>query len=440
METFQFLTPDLAEAVRERFGTPAYVYSESAIVAQARSALAFPNAFGLTVRYALKASPNAAIIQILHRCGLQIDASSGPECDRALRAGVKPAEISLSTQEFPTDFHRLFAGGIRFNACSLLQLRSFGRQFPGAELGLRFNPGLGSGGTAKTNVGGSASSFGIWHGQLAEAQALVAEHGLRVVRIHTHIGSGSDPAVWQHVARLSLDLVRQFPGVTTLNLGGGYKVGRMASEQTTDLQEVGGPVRAAFEELAAETGRKIHLEIEPGTYLLANAGALVSTIQDIVSTDGYHFLKLDTGMTEILRPSLYGAQHPLIVLPRHSTGKTLSYVAVGHCCESGDLLTPAPDQHEVLQPRELSEAAPGDLCVIEGVGAYCSAMSAKNYNSFPEAPEVLLLENGGMALIRRRQTLEQMLENEVPYGPAAGASLEKPVVSGQKTSNVSAVL
>ena len=175
-------------------------------------------------------------------------------------------------------------------------------------------------------------------------------------------------------------------------------------------------MRVAFEELARETGREIHLEIEPGTYLLANAGALVTAIQDIAETDAYRFLKLDAGMTEILRPSLYGAQHPLIVLPRRPTGKTVPAVAVGHCCESGDLLTPAPDEHEVLLPRLLPEAEIGDLCVIEGVGAYCAAMSAKNYNSFPEAQEVLLKENGEMGLIRRRQTLEQMLANEVPYG------------------------
>jgi diaminopimelate decarboxylase len=94
----------------------------------------------------------------------------------------------------------------------------------------------------------------------------------------------------------------------------------------------------------------------------------------------------------------------------------MSYVVVGHCCESGDLLTPSVKDHEELGPRELAEAAIGDLCVIEGAGAYCSAMTAKNYNSFPEAAEVLLRENGEAVPIRRRQTLEQMVENEVAAG------------------------
>jgi diaminopimelate decarboxylase len=267
-------------------------------------------------------------------------------------------------------------------------------------------------------VGGPSASFGIWHEWIPQVREIAARHRLRVVRIHTHIGSGSDPAVWQKTAELSINMVREFPDVTVLNLGGGFKVGRMAHEKTTDLGEVGAPILQKFRALEAETGRALRLEIEPGTFLLANSCSLVSSVQDVVHTGkaGYHFLKLDTGMTEICRPALYAAQHPIIVLPRKATGRTMSYVVVGHCCESGDLLTPSVKDHEELGPRELAEAAIGDLCVIEGAGAYCSAMTAKNYNSFPEAAEVLLRENGEAVPIRRRQTLEQMVENEVAAG------------------------
>ena len=138
---------------------------------------------------------------------------------------------------------------MRVNACSLSQLEAFGRTFPGAEVGVRFNPGLGSGGTGKTNVGGPDSSFGIWHEKIPAVQELVKKYKLKaratcsppvtcqgltaeqVVRIHTHIGSGSDPAVWQRTSGLSLDLCRHFPDVKTLNLGGGYKVARMSYEK-----------------------------------------------------------------------------------------------------------------------------------------------------------------------------------------------------------------
>jgi len=416
MDKLNFMTQEQATEVKKRFGSPAFVYDEKKLRSSANAVLNFPNAFGLTARYAMKASSNAAILNIFAEVGLKIDASSGHEIERALRAGIPAEDISLSTQQLPENFADYYNQGVSINACSIDQLNRFGAALPGGKIGLRFNPGVGSGGTQKTNVGGPSSSFGIWHEKIDEVKQLVEQHGLNVFRIHTHIGSGSDPAVWQKTAALSLDLVRQFPTVTSLNLGGGYKVGRAAGEVSTDLQVVGAPVKEAFENLAEETGRKIHLEIEPGTWLVANACSLVTTVQDMTDTgvDGHRFLKLDAGMTELLRPSLYAAQHPFVLLPQTPTDIQETYVIVGHCCESGDLLTPCPDDAEALNPKELPQASIGDLCVIEGVGAYCSSMTAKNYNSFPEAPEVMLRENGSIDLIRRRQTMEQILQNEVP--------------------------
>ncbi len=415
METLNFMTPEQAEEIRNLFGTPVYVYDERSLRAAADSLLRFPHAYGLTARYAMKACSNAAILKIFDELGLLFDASSGFECERAFRAGIEAEKISLSSQEIPPGFASLFEKGIHFNACSLWQVEQFGELFPGCEIGLRFNPGLGSGSTNRTNTGGPAASFGIWHEQLDKVRSLTEKYELTVNLIHTHIGSGSDPQVWQRAANLSLDLVRQFPKVQALNLGGGFKVGRMPDEASTDLSEVGQPVKAAFIRLFEETGRKIHLEIEPGTYLMANAGSLLTTVGDVVDTGqkGYKFLKLDSGMNDLLRPSLYGAQHPVILIPGRKRACRDNYVVVGHCCESGDLITPQPGQPELLAVREMPEAAVGDLCVIEGTGAYCSSMAASNYNSFPQSPEVLLMENGTPRLIRKRQTLEQIIQNEV---------------------------
>ena len=413
----RFINRKQAIEIQQRFGSPAYVYDERTLKENAAAVLAFPNAFGLTPRYAMKAAPNVAILQTLDRAGLHIDASSGHEIERALRAGVAPEKISLSTQQFPADFAKYYEQGVSINACSIRQLDLFGQAFPGRDIGIRFNPGLGSGGTGKTNVGGPSSSFGIWHEKMDEVKSLVAKHDLNVFRIHTHIGSGSDPDVWQRASSLSLNMVREFPTVTRLNLGGGYKVGRMPDEKTTDLQVVAAPVKQAFENLARETGREIHLEVEPGTWLLANAGSLLAAVQDMTDTgtEGYAFLKLDAGMTEILRPSMYAAQHPfhLIPLADEPPAEQRDYILVGHCCESGDLLTPSPDDAEELAPRPLPVANIGDLVVIDGAGAYCSAMPAKNYNSFPEAPEVMIMESGELRLIRSRQSLDQILQNEL---------------------------
>ena len=217
---------------------------------------------------------------------------------RAISQGVPPENISLSTQELPHDFAELVDMGVKVNACSISQLERFGKHYSGKgqKVGVRVNPGVGSGGFSasstgfsKTNVGGPASSFGIWHELVEDGTVgkIVEKYGLEVERIHTHIGSGSDPAVWQAVATKSLSFCKIFPTVTALNLGGGYKVGRNEGEPTTDLQEIGKPVAEAFRTFAKENGgRELKLEIEPGTYLVAMAGALVSTVQDKVFTTG----------------------------------------------------------------------------------------------------------------------------------------------------------
>ena len=411
----RFLDYTTAHTVSDSFGTPIYVYDQKSLEANAASVLKFPNAFGLTARYAMKASPNGAILKIFAKAGFHIDASSGHEVHRAMAAGIPARHISLSAQELPVDLSDLLDAGIQLNACSLAQLERFGQIKPGGQVGIRINPGAGSGGNNRTNVGGTSSSFGIWHHWIPQIKAILKKYDLTAVRIHTHIGSGSDPDVWLKVAKMNFDIVRQFPDVTTLNLGGGFKVGRMPDEKSTDLQVIGLPVKEKFEDFAVETGRQIHLEVEPGTFLVANAGALLSKVQDVVSTGegGYEFIKLDTGMTELLRPSIYGAQHPISLLQSSKKSEAKDYVIVGHCCESGDILTPAAGDPELLATRALPLAEIGDYCVIDGTGAYASAMTPKHYNSYPEAAEVILDLNKAPRLIRRRQKLEEIWANEV---------------------------
>ncbi|MFT5368765.1 MAG: diaminopimelate decarboxylase [Candidatus Latescibacterota bacterium] len=416
MEQLSFLSVDQVREIRREFGSPVYVYDQKTLETQADSVLGFPNAFGLTARYAMKALPNAAVIRILTQRGLHIDASSGYEAERAMRAGVPADHIQVTAQQIPDNLKALVEKGVIYNACSLNQLRTFGDLFPGHSLSVRINPGAGSGHSNRTNVGGPAASFGIWHEHIDEVHKICGERNLIVTAMHTHIGSGSDPEVWERVALMSLDICVGFPDTHTLSLGGGYKVGRMKGEVSTDLQVIGSHVVEAFRMTAGKSGRELRLEVEPGTYLVANAGAIVTTAMDIVDTgkEGYRFIKIDSGMTETVRPSMYGAQHPIVVVPAEAEARGVGdYLVVGHCCESGDVLTPAPDDPEGLLPRELTEAKVGDAVVIGGAGAYCAGMASKNYNSFPEATEVLIDRDGNAHLVRKRQTLDQVLVNEV---------------------------
>ncbi len=408
-----FLSAAKAAEVRERFGTPCYVYDRATLEATARRALDFPAPYGFTLRYAMKANPSRGILTLFRDLGLHIDASSDWEVDRALRAGFAASQIQLTAQIPSRRVAEYVARGVLLNACSLHQLESFGQAAPGRSIAARLNPGLGSGSTKRTNTGGPSSSFGIWHEHIGEVKAIAARHGLTIRTLHSHIGSGTDPEVWKQVTRMTLDLVAQLPDVVTVNLGGGFKVGRMPEEPTVDLDEVGAHVRRELEAFRDREGRALHLELEPGTYLVAQAGAVVATCVDVVDTgrDGYLFAKLDTGMTEVTRPSLYGAQHPIDVLA--SGREQAEVVFVGPCCESGDILTPAPGDPEALGPRWVPRPQVGDLVAVGGAGAYCAAMSTINYNSYPQAPEVMLEPDGTLRLLRRRQSLEQILANEV---------------------------
>jgi len=393
LEKLNFLNPVTIKQLTSKWPTPVYVYDESTIIKRAKEALNFPAPYGLTVRFAMKANPNPDILKILDRQGILFDASSGFEASLAIDAGIDPKKIMITTQEFPNNLKYLGDRGAQFNASSLHQLDEYGKLFPNSCVGVRINPGLGTGHSGKTNTAGSAASFGIWFEQIPELLKIAEKYRLTIYRIHTHVGSGGDPKVWTKAAKLSLAQVEKLPDVTHLDLGGGFRVARMNYETTTDLQLVGNVINEEVVQFYKNTGRKLFLEIEPGTYLLANAGSLVTTIQDKCNTgkDGYEFLKLDCGMNDILRPSLYGAQHPMVVV--NDRNRLQKYVVVGHCCESGDLLTPNHEDPNVLDERLLIEAEIGDKLVIEGVGAYCAHMSAHGYNSFPTTKEIIFKSN-----------------------------------------------
>jgi len=414
MEKLRFLSSDQVQSLAAQYGTPLFVYSEAILGEKAKEALCFTAPYGLTVRFAMKANPLAAVLKVFDNLGIQIDASSGYEAHRAILAGVKPNHIMLTSQELPDDLESLVAMGVKFNATSLHQLEVYGQKHLRQALAVRLNAGLGSGYRPGVSVAGPGASFGIWHEHVGQARSIIKKYDLTVDTVHSHIGCGNDPILWHQAAKLTLRLVSHFPSVTTLNLGGGFKVARMSDETATDLGPLGEGVSDLLSAYADHTGRKLHLEIEPGTLLTANAGALITRIQDMANTgrDGYSFLKLDTGMNDIMRPALHASQHPIIILNERAYNPH-SYVVVGHNCESSDLLTPSPDDAESPEPRTLQEASIGNIAVIEGVGAYCSAMRLVGYNSFPTPNEVLVTSAGDFKLIRRRQELTDLTQSEI---------------------------
>jgi len=419
IETLKFLAPEEVPQLAKRFGTPLFVYDVHTINENYKYFKDIPNAYGLTIRYSVKANPNAAILKLFDKLGAWFDVSSIWEAQRCIKAGISATKILLTAQEVSRDWESLCEAGMEYDAGSLDQLRRYGRRFPNTCVSLRINPGFGSGLVQKLTSGGRHSSFGLWFEQIDEAVAVASEYGLTIKRIHIHIGSGHESEVLERSLKVALDLCHKIPSISILNLGGGYKIAALHSDCRTDHHAVGEWIKGHLETFFKKTSRKLKLEVEPGTALVALAGAVVARVIDTVSTgkSGSKFIKIDAGLTELIRPSYYGAVHPLVVVgQRGAIEREGAYeqLVCGHCCIAGDSLTPEPGNTESFRPIMLAPARVDDFLVIERAGAYAASMSIKNFNSYPEAPEILRHHEGEFDIIRLRQTLSQMVQNEIP--------------------------
>jgi diaminopimelate decarboxylase len=372
-------------------GTPLFVYSREFLAGRATQLTSLQLPFGLTPRYAVKANNHPEIITLLNEAGLSFDASSSFEVVELIEQGINPAKISLSSQQPAHNLLELIEAGVQYVATSLYQLELFIAAAPnGAEVGLRINPGLGAGHNNRTTTGGANSSFGLWNAYLPDALKLASNAGIRITRLHVHIGSGADPKMWGEVIKTSLAIAGQMPDVTSLDIGGGFKIHRFGDEHEADMVEIAEVFSRELEEFAKTTGRELHLEIEPGTWLVGHAGTLLAEVVDIVDTgaDGHTFLRLNTGMNDIIRPSMYGAQHKIEAL--NDASEEEEYVVVGHNCETGDILTPASGDPEGLEARLMKRVSIGDVVAIYDAGAYCRSFAVHGYNSFPSAQELLV--------------------------------------------------
>ncbi|WP_339746722.1 hypothetical protein [uncultured Rubinisphaera sp.] len=392
----KFLTEDQVRQIASSHDLPLYVYSKSKLDENARKLTSWQAPYGVTLRFAMKANPFPEVIAQIYSHGIGIDASSGYEAEVAMQAGVKPTDIQITSQQMPENLEELIKQGVKFNACSLHQLETYGKIAPGSSVGVRINPGKGTGEglNNRLTTAGVAASFGIWHEYIDQVHELAKTYDLTIDMVHTHAGTGGDPDKWLEVTTRNMEIVEKFPTATKTSIGGGFKVGRMPGEKSAQIDVISPPIAKLLEEFHERTSRKIHLEVEPGSFLVVNIGALITEVIDIKDTgsEGYNFILINAGMTEILRPSLYGAQHPLVVVPKKErpASEVVDYAVSGHCCESGDMLTVAAGDPECLEPRSLQKAELGDYLIVEDVGAYCAGMRAGSYNSFPLTKEIMV--------------------------------------------------
>ncbi len=413
MHQLNFLTEELVKQIEKDYKLPVYVYSEKRLLEAIEKFKNFPSAFGVTTRFAMKANSNKNILKIFNKNGVKIDASSEYEVYRAINAGYKWEDIQLSWQELSKNLDKLLDLWIFFVATSLEQIKAVWNIRPWTEIGLRINPWVWSWAFKAISTGGTTSSFGIWHEYIPEIQKLVSEHGLKVSKIHIHIGSENTPESWVSTANIWLNFVKEFESVTCLNMGWGFKKAIMPYESDADLQAIWKAVAEKVRDFYNETNREIKLEVEPGKYMVINSGSVIARVVDIVDTWDmwYKFLRTNSGMTEMPRVAMYWVQQPIIILNNSETTK--EYVVVWHCCESWDILTSKLYDQETIEPVTLKEANIWDLIVFEWTWAYNSSMSMKNYNSFPEAGELLLRTDWSIVQIRKRAEIEEVWRNEV---------------------------
>ncbi len=402
------LTPSRLQALAAEHGTPLWVYDAATIRERAASLKRFD-----VVRFAQKACSNVHILRLLRAEGVKVDSVSRGELLRALAAGYKAGgdEIVFTADLLDhATLDTVVSHRIPVNAGSIDMLEQLGAASPGHAVWLRINPGFGHGHSHKTNTGGEHSKHGIWHADLGEALGAIRRHGLKLVGLHMHIGSGVDYEHLAQVGQAMVALVRVAVeaghDLHAISAGGGLSIPYRDGDARIDVGHYFGLWDAARREAEALVGHAVTLEIEPGRYLVAESAVLLAEVRAVKSAGTNRFVLVDAGFNELMRPAMYGAFHAMSLI---GAGEgTQPTVVAGPLCESGDVFTQGQGG-EVLT-RELPPAAVGDLLVIHDAGAYGASMSS-NYNSRPLAAEVLV-DGGASRLIRRRQTVEELLALE----------------------------
>ena len=393
------------------FGTPLFVYDAAKILQRLEDLKAFDH-----VRYAQKACSNLAIVDLIRRHGGLVDTVSAGEIHRALAAGYSPdglpPPIVYTADVFDAQSLELvLEKGIHVNCGSSDMIRQYGNRAPGGRITLRINPGFGHGHSRKTNTGGDQSKHGIWHEQLAECVQLARRHELTVTGLHMHIGSGTD---MEHLSRVCTAMEKSALDVgdtlASISTGGGLPIPYSEKDEYVDTDAYFRLWDQTRKRLEDRFGHAVSLETEPGRYLVGEAGYLVAQIRAIKRQAENTFYLLDAGFNNLSRPILYGAYHPMSIVPADGkTDRPLAEVIIGGpLCESGDIFTQREGGYVIT--RRLPRASVGDLLVIECAGAYGFVMGS-NYNSKPFAAEVLI-QDGRPHLIRRRQTLDELISLE----------------------------
>jgi diaminopimelate decarboxylase len=392
----------LTEIAKE-FGTPLYLYDGKKIVAQLQN---LKNAFSenpLKIKFAMKALSNVSILRLLKKHGAGIDAVSVNEAQLALGAGFEKEEIQFTPN--CVDFSEIVEGvdlGLCINLDNLSLLEKFGKKYGSTyPCGLRLNPHIMAGGNYKISTGHGNSKFGISIYQLPQIMQLVSQYKIVINGLHIHTGSEiTETEVYLKMAEILFSVARDFPELKFVDFGSGFKVAYKEGDHVTNIYDLGLKLGKKFKEFYQSYGKQLELWIEPGKYLVSEAGYLLVTTNVVKTTPSVTFVGVDSGLNHMIRPMMYDAYHEIVNLSNPG-GSQKIYTVVGNICETDTLGV----------DRKLNEVREGDILAIKNAGAYGYSM-ASTYNSRLRPAEVLLW-NGNAQLIRKRDTLDDLLRNQV---------------------------
>lgn len=390
------------ETLVKEFGTPLYLYDGEKIVHQIKTLQTAFAAVPLRIKYATKALSSLSVLSLIRKAGAELDAVSLEEVKLGLLAGSRPAEIMYTPSGVSfAEIQEAVQIGVMVNVDSLPLLEKFGQTYGSTvPICIRLNPHILAGGNLKISVGHKESKFGISIEQLPQILELVQRYQISVAGLHVHTGSDIyDAAVFLKGGKVLFDAAMQFPDLRFLDFGGGFKVAYSPEDSATDIPELGRIVSAAFLEFCEKYGRGLELWIEPGKYLVSEAGYLVVQATVVKETPTLHFVGVDSGLNHLIRPMMYDAYHDIYNLSNQE-GETASYTVVGYICETDTLAA----------QRQLHTVKEGDLLVLKNAGAYGFTMSS-NYNARLRPAEVLVWE-GKAHLIRKREQFEDLLRNQ----------------------------
>jgi len=413
------------ETIASQVGTPFYLYDAGLLRAALDRLATLRSRPEIAVRFAMKANSSRKVLEIIREAGLWIDAVSGNEVLRAMRAGFapgnKPPVIMLTSDLYRDNgLDVIMQHGIMPNVGSPGQIRQLKDRGYAGPITLRLNPGFGHGHVQACDTGGPSSKHGVWHEDPVQKETREAAKaaGLRIVGLHAHIGTGPSPRDFDANMRKLVDffasVLPAYPDVEAVNFGGGIPHPYRPNQAPYDLAWLRPVLEDGVDRFALVAKRPIRVEIEPGRYPVAGMAALVSRVHDVKDTytnekgPGHRFVMVDAGFCDLVRPAMYGAYHHISIEGKGAGRAPEPLVVAGPLCESGDVFT--RDDHELLDPRLLPRPEPGDLLVLHDAGAYGAAMSS-NYVSQGRVPQVLW-DNGKATVISRRETVEDLVQLE----------------------------